>query len=99
MADIKTPVSVQGDQQAQNQTAAPVVATASAVDQAAPSTKKAYVNQDICIQCGTCAMMYPDYFEILPDGKVKEKGDGTVPADQLQDILGTCPNGALWETK
>lgn len=59
------------------------------------SNVRLFVNQDICIQCQTCVMMHPQYFEARSDGTVHEIGDGSVPADQANDIMSVCPSSAI----
>lgn len=59
------------------------------------SNVRLFVNQEICIQCQTCVMMYPTYFELKSDNTVHEIGDGVVPADKVDEIMSVCPSSAI----
>lgn len=81
--------SQQASPAAQNQSAS------STQTEPSTSTTKLFINTDICIRCQTCVMMHPEYFEVLEDGAVKEKGDGSVPAEKVDEIMSVCPVGAV----
>ncbi len=56
--------------------------------------KEFYVDQDICIGCGTCAELYGDIFEIdEAEGKSRVKKTPENPEEIIDDI--SCPIGAI----
>jgi len=66
---------------------------------AQPADKKGKIriNKDICIRCGTCAAMYPNYFKIKDDGEVTEIEEVEVPEEEKQAVVETCPSGAIYK--
>lgn len=55
---------------------------------------KLKIDKSLCISCATCAMMHPEYFEVLSDGSVVAK-DVEVPDNQKEEIKSVCPVGAI----
>ncbi|MDD3679842.1 MAG: ferredoxin [Candidatus Shapirobacteria bacterium] len=54
---------------------------------------KLIIDQKKCIRCGTCAAVYPDYFE-SDNGRFKAK-EVDVDKQMVEDIVGICPLGAI----
>ncbi len=59
---------------------------------------KLKVDDNICTQCGTCAMIYPDYFELNDDGSI-DHDKALVPKEEAEDIKNICPVQAIEEEK
>jgi len=58
--------------------------------------KKVVVDEDICIGCGGCVSVAPDYFELNEDGKsvvIKEYNE----SDQklIEEAITACPVQAI----
>lgn len=66
---------------------------------AQPADKKGKlrINKDICIRCGTCVAMFPEYFKMNDDGEVTEIEEVEVPEDKKQEVIETCPSGAIYK--
>ena len=62
----------------------------------AKSGKKIIVDQDICIGCGTCVGIVPEYFKLTDSGKsrVIKKYDEK-DKDKIQDAIDSCPADAI----
>ncbi len=54
---------------------------------------KVKIDEEECIGCGACTAVAEEYFELV-DGKAKTKTDD-VPEDIVDEILDTCPVGAI----
>lgn len=52
------------------------------------------IDKSICIRCATCAMMFPEYFEVLSDGTVVVK-DVEIPENKKEEVRSVCPVGAI----
>ncbi|HQG57668.1 MAG TPA: ferredoxin [Candidatus Dojkabacteria bacterium] len=66
-------------------------------DQSNSDKKQMRINKQVCIRCGTCAMMHPEQFEILPDGTVSEIEGKTVDTNKADEIKRVCPVGAIFD--
>jgi ferredoxin len=44
-----------------------------------------------CIHCGLCASIYPDVFEIAPDGHVVIKDIDNIDIERLKEVAASCP--------
>lgn len=51
------------------------------------------IDQEKCIKCGTCAAIYPDYFESRND-HFESKGI-TVNIQEAKNLTGVCPVEAI----
>ncbi len=59
---------------------------------------KAKIDSNKCIMCGSCVAICPEVFEMGDDGKVKVKGDGTVPQEaqeKAKEAKSSCPAMAI----
>ncbi|MFA5133370.1 MAG: ferredoxin [Patescibacteria group bacterium] len=56
---------------------------------------KVKIDKKKCIGCGTCAALAPGIFEIGKDFKANFKGDVTLDAKKMGDIIASCPMGAI----
>lgn len=54
---------------------------------------KLMIDQEKCIKCGTCAAIYPDYFESRND-HFESKGI-TVDIQEAKNLAGVCPVEAI----
>ena len=68
-----------------------------ATDQNSNEKKQMRINKQVCIRCGTCAMMHPEQFGILPDGTVSEIEGKTVDTNKADEIKRVCPVGAIFD--
>lgn len=60
---------------------------------------KWYVDQDLCISCGACVSICPDYYTWNDDDKAEAK-DEDVPGnlmDEARDGAESCPTDAIKE--
>lgn len=57
--------------------------------------KKVVIDKNVCIKCGSCALLYPDAFEILDDGVVTEKEEQIITDEEAKEVINTCPVGAI----
>ncbi len=55
---------------------------------------KLKVDQEECIRCGACAMLYKKYFSIKEDGDIDDS-KAVVPEEKTEDIMQSCPVGAI----
>ena len=54
------------------------------------------VDDDLCIGCGTCASICPDYFEIDDKGKSRvAKAYDEKDASEIEEAKDSCPVGAI----
>lgn len=53
------------------------------------------IDQEACIGCGVCEGMYPDLFEIGPDGKAKVKSVDSYDEGLASDVASQCPVNAI----
>jgi len=58
--------------------------------------KQMRINKQMCVRCGTCAMMHQEHFEILSDGTVSEIEGKFVDDKTADDIKRVCPVGAIF---
>jgi len=58
--------------------------------------EKIVVDQDLCIGCGTCVGIAPDYFKLNDEGKshVIKKYDEK-DKDKIEDAIDSCPANAI----
>ena len=62
------------------------------------SSKKLTIDQNLCIQCGTCVATYPELFEFEKDTtKVRVKKDADFSGKNLAEIKNVCPSLAIIE--
>lgn len=52
---------------------------------------EAYVDEDECIGCESCAQMCPDVFIMNDDGKAFVPPDATGDEACIQEAMDTCP--------
>lgn len=58
--------------------------------------KKITVDGDLCIGCGSCEAVAPDYFEIKDDGKSHVKKQYTAEGeDVINEAIDNCPVKAI----
>lgn len=58
--------------------------------------KKAKVNQEVCIGCGTCAALCPQVFQLSAEiGKAEVKAEADFSACELQEVVDSCPAQAI----
>ena len=50
---------------------------------------------EVCIRCGTCMAIYPEFFEMTPEGEVKVKSEAVIPDDKVEEIKSVCPSSAI----
>lgn len=58
--------------------------------------KKIIIDPELCIGCGSCEAIAPDYFQLDDDGKakaIKEYSDDE--KDIIKEAINTCPAGAI----
>lgn len=60
--------------------------------------KKLEIDKNKCINCGTCALIYPNYFKIKDDGSIEDK-KALVEDNELSEIIAVCPSNAIFEKK
>ncbi len=53
------------------------------------------INAAKCQKCGTCASMYPDLFEVGPDGSMQVKQGADFTGKNLDEIKAVCGEGAI----
>ena len=54
------------------------------------------VNDDLCIGCGTCASISPDYFEMNTSGKSEvKKPYAEEDSSEIEEAKDSCPVGAI----
>lgn len=59
-------------------------------------SKKIVVDEDLCIACGTCSSVCPDYFEVHNGEKSKViKPYSEADATEIEDAKESCPVGAI----
>lgn len=59
-------------------------------------TKKAKVNQDLCIGCNTCPLIDPDTFELnTTTYKAEVKSTAPPVNDKTEMAAASCPVGAI----
>lgn len=60
--------------------------------------KKARVDQDKCIGCGTCAALCPQGFKLGENGKAQALNPEGLAEDLVQTAIDSCPVQAIgWE--
>ncbi len=59
-------------------------------------TRRVYVDEDVCIGCGTCEGICPEVFRLNEEKAVSEviKPDGG-PEDLIRDAIDSCPAQAI----
>lgn len=58
--------------------------------------KKIIVDSDLCIGCGSCEAIAPDYFEIKDDGKSHVKKQyGSEDDEVINEAISACPVNAI----
>ena len=50
---------------------------------------------EVCIRCGTCLAIYPEFFDMTPEGEVKVKDDAQIPESMKEEIKSVCPSSAI----
>ena len=55
---------------------------------------KLIIDQNKCIICGTCAVVYPKHFKIVNNGKVEVIGT-EIDDQKAQDMASVCPVEAI----
>lgn len=62
------------------------------------SSQKLTIDQNLCIQCGTCVATYPELFEFEEGAtKVRVKKGADFSGKDLEEIKKTCPSSAIVE--
>ncbi len=56
------------------------------------------IDNDLCTRCGTCAMVYPDYFKMKDDGSINHK-NALIPEEEVEEIKNICPVQAIVKDK
>lgn len=56
---------------------------------------KMTIDQDVCIRCGSCHIMYPEVFEGRADGTSYPIDGVTVDKDKAEDMKLICPVEAI----
>mgnify|MGYP000916284007 CR=1 FL=1 len=55
-------------------------------------SKKAFVDQDLCIGCGMCAGNLPEVFRMNADGKAECFNSAAASEDEIQhEAMDVCP--------
>lgn len=58
--------------------------------------KEIVVDADLCIGCGSCESIAPDYFEIKKDGKSHpKKAYDEKDKEVIEEAVDSCPAGAI----
>jgi ferredoxin len=57
--------------------------------------KKAFVDKEKCIGCGTCAMLAPDAFELDENYKARVKNGADLDAPEVKQAAESCPVAAI----
>lgn len=59
---------------------------------------KLTIDKKICIQCGTCAMLYDKYFFIKDSGEIDDT-KASVDEAEVTEIIQVCPVKAIKKSK
>jgi ferredoxin len=57
-------------------------------------SKKLVIDEDLCEGCETCVSLCPDVFEIV-DGKAHVKNTDALDTCNIQEVIDSCPVGAI----
>lgn len=59
--------------------------------------KKIQIDETLCIGCGTCENIAPEYFKIEDGISVVKKEYDVKDADLISEAIDNCPTGAIKE--
>jgi len=57
-------------------------------------TVKLSIDKNVCLECGMCAINFPDWFSIKDDGSIDDS-KANVPADKVEEVMDICSVGAI----
>jgi len=56
------------------------------------------VDQNLCLGCGLCVSLCPEFFELSEDGKAKVKNDledSLIKDSNIEEVIESCPAEAI----
>jgi len=64
-------------------------------DEVKESTKELKIDADVCIGCGACEGVAPEYFEIKDRVSLVKKKFDPADAELIEDAMDNCPVQAI----
>jgi len=57
------------------------------------------IDEEACLGCGLCMSLYPEVFELGPDGHSRIKKGVKIDEKKLKEVISHCPASAIKEEK
>lgn len=57
--------------------------------------RKVILKHDLCIGCGTCALLAPKTFKLNKEGKAEVISQGKGSEKKIKEAIDSCPVGAI----